>query len=89
MDNSENWIAIAKPHTYAYYSRYPRGFREYPKEALDLKCPKCGAEEIVILEELPDSRIPGMIGNLAQCWICKHEFRITENCWKCRIVNNR
>lgn len=65
---------------YCVYSRYPKADEWPPEEAEDLECPKCGAQEITILEEGLGLR--AMIGDLAQCWMCKHEFRITENCWK-------
>jgi hypothetical protein len=71
---------------YAYYSRY--GYKEkwgWPTEAHDLLCPSCGAEEITILEEAggdPEK----MLGDLAQCWVCKREFTVTGNCWKSRKI---
>jgi hypothetical protein len=63
---------------FAFYTRYPEGIAGSLAE--DLLCPECGAEEIVILKETAD----GMLGDLAQCWNCKHEFTITDNCWKPR-----
>jgi len=65
---------------YAFYSRYPNRRIE---EAEHLKCPACGADEIVILEEFKYGPA-GMLGDQAQCWICKHKFTVTDNCWKPR-----
>jgi hypothetical protein len=67
---------------YAIYTRYPEGIGK--EHAEDLMCPKCGAEEIVVLREFEFGAY-GMLGDTAQCWICKHEFKITENCWKLRM----
>ena len=63
---------------YAIYTRYPAGIGG--KFAEDLKCPKCGAEEVVIVKEFEFGAV-GMLGDTAQCWICKHEFTVTDNCW--------
>ena len=71
-------------HPYALYTRYPRGITP-ELEAEDLCCPKCGAQEIIILKESPFGS-PAMMGDEAQCWICKHEFIITENSWKLRRI---
>jgi len=70
---------------YALYTRYPRGFAHAELEAEDLCCPKCGAQEIVIIKEFEFGAV-GMKGDSAQCWICKYEFPITENCWRLRKV---
>jgi hypothetical protein len=66
---------------YGIYTRYPEGIGG--ESAEDLKCPKCGSEEIVILTE--SGLGAWMMGDKAQCWICKHNFPITDNCWKIRI----
>lgn len=66
-------------HPYAIYTRYPDGVAE------DLKCPKCGAQEIVILKETEISS-KFMTGDFVQCWMCKYRFAITENCWKFRRI---
>ena len=72
---------VDKP--YALYTRYPRGIGQAQLEAEDLECPACGAQEIVITKEFEFEAV-GMKGDSAQCWICKHEFDITEGCWKFR-----
>jgi len=72
---------------YALYTRYPRGIGKATQEAEDLCCPKCGTQEIVITKEFEFGAV-GMQGDTAQCWICKHEFVITENCWKLRRIEN-
>jgi transcription elongation factor Elf1 len=72
----------AKHQPYAFYTRYPEGIAE-GRWAEDLICPSCGAEEIVILKEW-EFAVPGMLGDTAQCWICKLTFQITENCWVVR-----
>lgn len=74
-------VAGGDPHPYAFYTRYPDVFGGSCAE--DLLCPACGAEEIVIIEE-DEFGAKGMLGDRAQCWICKHEFTVTENCWKAR-----
>ena len=84
MDRSTTRPRIPEGHPYAIYTRYPGGIRG--KEAEDLKCPACGAEEIVVLKEF-EFGATGMLGDTAQCWICKHEFKITENCWKFRRIS--
>jgi hypothetical protein len=61
---------------YAIYTRYPEGIAGTLAE--DLLCPECDDDHIVILKESEH----GMLGDLAQCWNCKHEFTITDNCWK-------
>jgi hypothetical protein len=66
---------------YAIYTRYPEGVGG--QHAEDLRCPKCGAEEVVVLKEFEFGAY-GMLGDTAQCWICKHKFTVTENCWKLR-----
>lgn len=75
--------SAAGEHLYAFYTRYPRqNDGSWPKEAEDLTCPKCGAQEIIC----PDGT--GIeLGNRAQCWICKHEFIITGSCWKWRKID--
>jgi hypothetical protein len=65
---------------YALYTRYPEGIGGDCAE--DLKCPKCDSEEIVILKE--SDLGAWMMGDRAQCWICKLTFQITENCWRRR-----
>ena len=72
-----------KQHPYALYTRYPRGIGKACEEAEDLMCPECGAQEIVVTREFEFGAL-GMLGDDAQCWICKHVFVITENCWKLR-----
>lgn len=67
---------------FAFYSRY-RDLSIWPSEAYDLECPKCSAQEIVLIEEA-DQPAPHMVGALAQCWICKYEFRVTDKCWRWR-----
>ena len=72
-------------HRYAYYSSYTSAaFDDDSKyDVLHLRCPKCGAEEIEIVGELaPAEYIPRMLGDRARCWMCKHEFTVTENCWR-------
>ena len=68
---------------YAYY-----GFTR-DKETFHLHCPECQAEEMEIVEEHQDpffnDRDGMYIGDLMRCWVCKREFRVTENCWK-RVV---
>lgn len=76
MDRRSQRPRNEKP--WAIYTRYPEGIAGSLAE--DLLCPECKADEIVILEE----SVNGMLGDLAQCWTCKHEFRITDNCWKPR-----
>jgi hypothetical protein len=71
---------------YAFYTRYPLRDDGWPTEAEDLTCPKCGAQELVCLEEAKHST--GNLGDRMQCWICKHEFVVTENCWKWREIGN-
>lgn len=71
-------------HPYAIYTRYPEGIGEN-RLAEDLKCPKCGAEEIVVIKEF-EFGSKGMLGDTARCWICKHEFIITGNCWAARRI---
>jgi hypothetical protein len=70
-------------YDYAYYTRYPRKMYGWPKEAEDLVCPRCGGDQIVILTE---SRAEDMLGDTAQCWTCKHQFIVTDNCWKFRKI---
>jgi len=72
---------------YALYTRYPRGIAKVELEAEDLVCPKCGAQEIVVTKEFEFGAV-GMRGDVAQCWICKHEFTITENCWRLRKITS-
>src|SRR5271157_6209998 len=79
-DNSPTTVA-ANDHV-CYYTRYPDGGFV---DALDLLCPRCGDGLIEILEEMPGV-IPMMLGDLARCWGCKREFKITENCWKWRKI---
>jgi len=74
-----------RENPYALYTRYPRGIRT-PTEAEDLVCPKCGAQEIVVTKEF-EFGASGMMGDDAQCWICKHKFTVTENCWKFRRID--
>jgi hypothetical protein len=53
-----------------------------------LHCPACQGEEMEIVEEHQDPFYDGdykCIGDLMRCWVCKREFRVTENCWK-RVV---
>jgi len=73
-------------NNYAYHSRYPDGIGK-SSHAQDLICPKCGDGRIGIVEEVEFDG-PMMLGDLARCWLCKHEFRITENCWKWRTIKN-
>ena len=71
---------------FAFYSRYPDATKtQWPSEAYDLECPKCSSQEIVLIEEA-EKPTQHMVGDLAQCWICKNEFRVTENCWKWRKI---
>lgn len=72
---------MEQPNPYAFYTRWPDGIGGALAE--DLTCPACGAEEIVILEE-SEFGAKGMLGDTAQCWVCKHEFTVTERCWKPR-----
>ena len=87
MESSDNQVIISGDmNPYAYYSRYPdMGKTLWPKEAYDLECPKCHEQEIVLIEEA-DSDSKMMIGDLVQCWTCKNEFRVTQNCWKFRRI---
>ena len=62
----------------AFYTRYPRGIEGDVAE--DLRCPKCASEEIAIVKEIGTGSY-GMLGDSAQCWICRHEFTVTGNCW--------
>jgi hypothetical protein len=64
---------------YAYYG-YVTPFGEEPKETFHLYCPSCQAEELEVLEEVAHNS--HFIGDLMRCWVCKHEFRVTQNCWK-------
>lgn len=70
------------------YVRRPYAFYGYSeigsKETFHLHCPACAAEEIEVVEEALGGG-KHLLGDLARCWICKHEFRVTENCWK-RVV---
>jgi hypothetical protein len=81
MDRSTTRPRDNERKPYCLYTRYPEGIAGSYAE--DLMCPKCGAEEIVITKE-SEFGAKGMMGDEAQCWICKHEFTITENCWKGR-----
>lgn len=85
MAASEKDYLVAAPdeQEYAFYSRYPKGSWSvgWPKEAEDLHCPHCDAEEIICLDDSGTQ-----LGNRAQCWMCKREFTITENCWKFRKI---
>jgi predicted Zn finger-like uncharacterized protein len=85
-DSDDNQVTVSGEQEYAFYTRYPDiGKSLWPKEAYDLECPKCGAQEIVLIRESP---VPGkaMLGDLVRCWMCKHEFNVTENCWKWRKI---
>ena len=70
---------------YSYHTFYPRDLNGdfTMKEAYDLMCPRCSAEEIVILKEA-EGKTQHMVGDTVQCWFCKHEFIVTSNCWKWR-----
>lgn len=83
MDRSTKYPPYKDRKPFAFYTRYPEGIGGGSAE--DLICPSCNGEEIVILEESPFGA-KGMLGDLAQCWICKHEFTVTENCWKYRRI---
>jgi hypothetical protein len=85
MEQDRNTIASVRP--YSYHTFYPLDINgKYTmKEAYDLLCQKCNAEEIVILKEA-EGKTHHRIGDTVQCWICKHEFIVTENCWKWRKV---
>lgn len=80
MDRRTTTPRDRKHKPYALYTAYPEGIGGGIAE--DLLCPACGAEEIVIVEEVGDSK--QMLGDTAQCWICKHEFTVTQTCWKAR-----
>lgn len=82
MDSEDREYTVAAEQDYAYYSRYPKGSWQegYPKEAEDLTCPNCGAEEIICLDDSTE------LGSRAKCWTCKREFVITANCWKFREI---
>jgi predicted RNA-binding Zn-ribbon protein involved in translation (DUF1610 family) len=92
MEYAEERIPVVQTPShqkYAFYTRYgwvPRG--EWPKEAWDLLCPKCGNDEIVLVHEC-GVYAKGMIGDTVQCWGCKYEFVITENHWKCRLISSK
>lgn len=79
-------ITVNAEPNYAYYSRYVNFEKaEGEREIWHLQCPHCKAEEIVILHEWdgePTQTNEGMVGDKAQCWICKKTFTITSNCWK-------
>ncbi len=83
MEQDRHTIAVRQP--FSYHTFYPRDLNGdfTMKEAYDLMCPKCSAEEIVILEEA-EGKTQHMVGDLVQCWLCKHEFKITMKCWKWR-----
>lgn len=84
MATPEKDYTVAAEQDYAYYSRYPKGSWSdpvgYPREAEDLTCPHCGAEEIICLDDSTD------LGAKAECWMCKRQFTITQNCWKFRKI---
>jgi ssDNA-binding Zn-finger/Zn-ribbon topoisomerase 1 len=58
------------------------------EEEKELRCPKCGCPKLVLKEEeKEDEGTPFMsprdrLGEKAICFECRHEFIITENCWK-------
>jgi len=83
----DNQVTVAgTDQPFAFYTRYPdMGKSLWPAEAYDLECPKCSSQEIVLIQEA-EKPAQHMVGDLAQCWICKLEFRITENCWRWRKV---
>ena len=67
---------------WALYSAYPDGFG---RDALDLRCPGCGSDEIERLAEIEAYDLNDrMLGDRARCWTCKREFTVTGNCWKPR-----
>jgi len=49
----------------------------------ELQCPACGCEKINFISN--DEAVTAghlYLGLRATCYECKHEFTITENCWK-------
>jgi len=87
MASNGGIITVSAESEFAFYSRYPDiGEAAWPKEAYDLRCPNCGADEIKIIGEHCPRASKWMLGDTARCWVCKHEFKITENCWKWRKV---
>jgi hypothetical protein len=80
---------VADESRFCYYTRYSmtgEGYYYPPKEAWDLCCPKCGEDRIAILEEADGTKMH--LDDVAQCWMCKHVFKVTENCWKWRKTKN-
>jgi hypothetical protein len=49
-------------------------------EAKELRCPKCGCEKLIFDTEEETGFMD--FGKKAVCWECRHEFTITENCWR-------
>jgi len=68
--------ALGASQPYAFY-----GFQR-DREIFHLHCPKCGEEELEIVEELAERGDHRLLGDIMRCWICKHEFAVTENCWR-------
>jgi hypothetical protein len=66
-----------KLQSFCYY-----GFTENG-DSYHLACPECESEEIIILEYNPmRSFCKRLLGDKAQCWMCKNIFFCTENSWK-------
>ena len=84
MDRRTTRPREAERKPYAIYTRYPEGIAE-GRWAEDLRCPACGGDEIVVTKEFEFGAY-GMLGDTAQCWTCKHEFTITDNCWHTREI---
>lgn len=66
-----------------FYTRYPNGITGSNTEAYDLTCPACGDDHLKLIGEWYPAR-QMMLGDKMRCWTCKHEFHVTENCWKWR-----
>jgi hypothetical protein len=84
MERTTKYPPYIKRYPYAIYTRYPEGVTKGGL-AEKLKCPKCGAEEITVLKEF-EFGASGMLGDIAQCWICKCKFSITDNCWHPKLL---
>lgn len=68
-----------------FYTRYPNGIGT-STEAYDLHCPACGGDHLKVIGEWVPARLM-RLGDKMRCWTCKHEFNVTENCWKWRKIS--
>jgi hypothetical protein len=86
MDRQTKYPPYDEGKPYAIYTRYPEGIGE-GRWAEDLRCPACGGDEIVVIKEF-EFGASGMLGDFVQCWTCKCEFQITDNCWHAREIKH-